>query len=126
MKMVFRVAVLLYAGRGRCVTIITIKQVLNTCLIWEFALTPLISIHAANKQYTEKLPRVTVWHIDSLTGFLACSGGLSVNLVVGCKGPACFLCLVHCSASVVLHVLKDCREREDFRTFKYLHCLNYF
>lgn len=104
------------------------KQVLNTCLIWEFALTPLISIHAANKQYTEKLPRVTVWHIDSLTGFLACSGGLSVNIMVDCKGPACFLCLVHCSASVMLHILKNCieREREDFRAFKYHHCLDYF
>lgn len=56
MIMVFRIAALLYADRWGCVLVITTKQVLNKCLIWEFALTPLISIHAANKQYTEKLP----------------------------------------------------------------------
>lgn len=56
MKMVFRVAALLYADRGRCVIIITtVKQVVKMCLIWEFALTPLILIRASNKQYTEKL-----------------------------------------------------------------------
>lgn len=56
MKMVFRVTALLYADRGRCVRIITtVKQVHKMCLIWEFALTPLISIRLSNKQYAEKL-----------------------------------------------------------------------
>lgn len=74
MKMVFRVVAPLYADRGRCVLIITIKQVRKMCLIWEFALIPLISVHVSNKQYTELLARVPVWHIDPPTGFLACSG----------------------------------------------------
>lgn len=56
MKMVFRVAALLYADRGRCVIIVTtVEEVRKMCLIWEFALTPLISIYVSNKQCTGKL-----------------------------------------------------------------------